>query len=385
MHDIVTALSVAGPLLALLLGAALLAALLRRGRRRDERDVVVWPGVIADDEHVALHFGEGEQVVLARAEQDGFRGRLPTSHLERPFVVCRMPGLVPEAGYHGQDVPPRSAARLPHPLWIFPAAWRDRRPPSGHLTRVGAHEDLAVTSKRVAGSRPVRVHLPAGYADEPERRYPVILLLDGQNVFDHSTAFGGVEWCLDDIAARLEAEEGLAAILVGVDNGGMRREWEYTFCPHGPSGRGGGAEEHLAFLLQEVMPLIRSRWRTDGTPPRLVGSSLGGLFALWAALAHPGEFTALAAVSPSVWWNKGAVLALPLAHGARPRVWVDMGTREGQAAGRTLELTEERLVSLGWTQGGDLRALLVGGGVHHESAWADRSPSILRFLLGGRS
>ncbi len=354
------------------------------------REVAVWPGdPLGDDESVLLKFIDGEELPLINCGDGSYRSHLKNERLESPFVVCRIPGSIPEVGFHGQALPPRSAARLHEPLWIFPAAWSDRPPHDSRLTRVGRHEDFPIeNSRRVESGRMIRVHLPKTYDRDDNTHFPIVYFLDGQNVFDASTAFGGVEWCLDEIIHQLEQEGEKSPILVGIDNGGMRREREYTFCPidGGPIQEqgGGGAEEHLDFLLKEVDPLIRKKYRVAPGPGSLVGSSLGGLFALWAAFAHPEAFHAVAAVSPSIWWARGKVLEQDLATGKRPHVWICMGTEEGEGAEKAFDFAIKRLHELGWQEGEDLNGLLVQGGHHHESAWADRSPTILRFIERSR-
>lgn len=402
-----------------------------------QREVVVFPtSDMRDGEGVVLRFDSGVELRLAHGYGGAYRGALPAERLEDTFQVLRTPGHVPEVGFHGQHIPRRSAARIDEPFWVYPVAWQDRLPRGTFPTRSGLHEDLVIRrSSRVPGPRVVRVHLPDSYLREPERKFPVVYVLDGQNAFDASTSYGGVEWCLDDIALQLEAEGGPACILVGIDNGCERRMHEYSFCPPPPppapprtsrSGKrpledladpdarrgadeveddegilsrkavalqppepepapvsedGGGAAEHLDFILAEVAPRIRAKYRVQAGPGSLVGSSMGGLFALWAAVARPGAFRSVASVSPSVWWAQQAVLRVPLGAGPRPRVWIDMGSRESKTMVLQFREACQRLTELGWREGRDLRSLLVKGGTHHESAWADRSSSILRYLL----
>lgn len=344
---------------------------------------VVPPLPLEEGVGVALHLDSGERVELLRGRDGIFKGLLSAEQKRRSFTPCLLPGEHPEAGAMGQGVPPRSAAGLEGAVWLFPASWRGRPNPPGHPYRTGLHEDLVIAgSSRVPGPRTVRVHLPRAYTETGAQRFPVVYLLDGQNVFDASTAYPGVEWNADEVAARHEATGGPPAILVGVDNGMGRRMHEYTFCKDPKHPDGGGAAEHLAFVLDEVVPRIEARYRVQKGRRFLVGSSLGGLFALYAALERPGAFEAVAAMSPSIWWAGGAVLKLEPATGPRTRVWIDMGTKEGGAG--ALDPAVRRLRELGWGAGHDLGTLLVENGAHHESAWAVRLPRVLGFFLDPR-
>lgn len=368
-----------------------------------QREIVIYPSVpLKKGEGITLHFEGGDSLALQSGHGEGFRGHLVRKHLEKCFAVCRTPGNVPEVGFHGQTVPRRSAALVDEPFWVFPVAWQDRLPRANYPTRSGLHQDLIVPpSDRNPEGRVLRVQLPEAYLTDSNRRFPVLYILDGQNAFDASTSYGGVEWALDDVAQQLEAHGEAPAILVGVDNGEVRRMHEYSFCPPPSKAKaaaeakssktvslktpksedGGGAQEHLDFLLYEVAPLIRSKFRVKHGAQSLIGSSMGGLFGLWTAITHPGAFRSIGVISPSVWWSNQAVLELELGEGPRPRVWIDMGTREGKTSVQQFYNACRRLKDLGWKEGQDLRPLLVEGGTHHESAWADRAPSILRYLL----
>jgi len=394
----------------------------------EQREVVVYPyRPLKKGEGIVLRFESGESLHLVAGHARAYRGLLPRARLEDPFTVCRTPGGIREVGFHGQSLPRRTAALVDEPMWVFPVAWQDRLPRGEYPTRSGLHQDMIIDpSDRNPDERVIRIHLPEAYLRDPQRRFPVVYALDGQNCFDASTSYGGVEWSLDDIALQLEAEGEPPCILVGVDNGTVRRMYEYSFCPpprpppppkpkaeveakgdakaekagkasedeaaeeaeaeveppapEGPP-EGGGAKEHLDFILYEVAPLIRERFRVAPGPGSLVGSSMGGLFGLWAAIAHPGAFRSVAVISPSVWWAHEAVLRVPLGDGPRPRVWIDMGTREGRTSVQQFHAACKRLRQLGWRDDEDLFPLLVEGGTHHESAWADRGSSILRYLL----
>src|SRR5207302_1233808 len=100
----------------------------------------------------------------------------------------------------------------------------------------------------------------------------------------------------------------------------------------------------------ELKPIIDATYRTlpDASNTALGGSSLGGLATLHLGLAHPDVFGNLAVMSPSVWWDKRAILADvdAFASPQRPRIWLDMGGREGAFLDRAELLTFEEIARL---------------------------------------
>ncbi len=160
--------------------------------------------------------------------------------------------------------------------------------------------------------RDVLVYLPLGYRRARTRRFPVLYLQDGQNVFDAATSFGGVEWNADETAQRL-AEGKLIepVIIVAVANTGENRIHEYAPTPGriDPEKRArskGLLRKYGRFLIEELKPVIDATYRTlpDAKFTGLGGSSLGGLATLSLGLWFPDVFTRLAVMSPSVWWDE---------------------------------------------------------------------------------
>ena len=151
---------------------------------------------------------------------------------------------------------------------------------------VEVHEEFR--SDVLGGTRRVWVYLPPGYRREPERRYPVLYLQDGQNVFDGATAFiAGREWEVDEAAQRL-IDEGRVEplIVVAIDNAGARRLLEYT--PTRDARVGGGIGTYARMLLGELKPWVDARYRTrpERETTGIGGSSLGGLAALSIGLSR---------------------------------------------------------------------------------------------------
>lgn len=231
--------------------------------------------------------------------------------------------------------------------------------------------------------RPVTVYLPPGYDERDERRYPVLYLHDGQNLFDADRAYiPGQHWRVQDAADAAIGERTVSpAILVGVDHAGTARIDEYTPTPD-PRHKGGGrADEYARLLIDELKPLIDGRYRTLPAEAGVGGSSLGGLVSLYLVLKHPQVFSRAAVLSPSVWWNDRVILSeVDAFDGPRPRIWLDIGGREGADAVNGARALRDRLTARGWNEE-TLRYYEDRRGDHSERAWARRIRQALEFLF----
>lgn len=250
------------------------------------------------------------------------------------------------------------------------------------------HLHRAFQSRHLPDSRDLIVYLPPGYDNEPERIYPILYMHDGQNLFDGRTSFvQGRTWQVREQADEaVEAGEVEPLVIVGIYNTGDRRLAEYTHERDWQ--RGGGEAAHYGRLLtEELLPWIAERYRvrTDRESTGLGGSSLGGLVTLYLGLRHPQHFGRLAVMSPSVWWNHKSILGYLNERAPeiweRPRLWLDVGDREGR---RTLHDTEQlarRLKANGWIPGQTFQFERVADGMHDEASWARRVRPMLRFLF----
>jgi predicted alpha/beta superfamily hydrolase len=239
-------------------------------------------------------------------------------------------------------------------------------------------------SRFLRNQRDLIVYLPPGYDQQPRRRFPVLYLHDGQNLFDRATAFGGQDWNVQGAADHLihtGAVEPL--IIVGIYNAGKSRIHEYT-PTKAPKLGGGRADRYAKFLLQEVMRFIEREYHADASPSvtGIGGSSLGGLVSLYFGLKYPQTFGKVAALSPSVWWNQRVILRFAAAAPPepRPRIWLDIGTREGPRIVQDVEQFRDVLLKKGWRLGEDLHYDRVEGAEHNEAAWSRRVGPFLQFL-----
>lgn len=241
-------------------------------------------------------------------------------------------------------------------------------------------------SQFLEAHRDVTVWLPPNYGSTPHERYPVLYLHDGQNLFDPALAFKkGEHWRVGETVTALIATHRLRPmIIVGISNGGMRRLHDYTPTFDRRRG-GGGADAYGRMIVEELKPFIDSSYRTltDAAHTGIGGSSLGGLVSLYLALKRPDVFSRLAVMSPSIWWDRRAVLRDVREARPKPalRVWVDIGTREGAPHVDNARLLRAGLIKSGWIEGEDLHYEEIAGGTHSESAWADRLDRVLEFLF----
>lgn len=277
---------------------------------------------------------------------------------------------------------------------IAVASWAIAKPkPSSSAT--GDLRWLEFPSQILQSPRRITVWLPPGYRDNPQVRYPVVYLLDGQNVFDNQRAAFGVEWQADETAKKL-AQDSIPRplVLVAIDNSKDRVD-EYTPIPDSIADKiiGGRADDHLNFITSELKPWIDQEFRTLTGPEStaIIGSSLGGLFVLHALHKRPDVFGKGASMSPSLFWGNQHMLEFfskTDRNGTEPkqRLWVDMGTLEGKSPDGQSKAVEhtKKLVERLQTHHQDryrVQMMIEPGAKHNESAWANRLPAALKFLF----
>jgi predicted alpha/beta superfamily hydrolase len=241
-------------------------------------------------------------------------------------------------------------------------------------------------SRFLRNQRDLIVYLPPVYDAQPQRCFPVLYLHDGQNLFDGATSFiPGMDWHVGQTADQCIHEGRVEPlIIVGIYNAGKQRLGEYT-PTRAPKLGGGSANRYSKFLLEEVRPFVRSQYRVQEGAENtgIGGSSLGGLVSLYLGLRQPKIFGKIAALSPSVWWNERVILRFAAAAPVQPlpRIWLDIGTREGPRIVDDVERFRDILISKGWQPERNLHYERIEGGEHNEAAWARRVGPFLRFLF----
>ena len=269
-------------------------------------------------------------------------------------------------------------------------------------------EIAAVPSTEIAPSHVV-VWLPPGY-DRGRKRYGVVYLNDGQNLFFPERSGFNKVWAADKAVLALIAAKRIdPVILVGIDHPGKDRYRQYfpqaidaaastevraVFENEGPV----YGDAYLKFLVTELKPLIDRTYRTrrDARHTAIAGSSMGGLISCYAIAEYPAVFGRAACVSTH--W----LLAMPdkLPPGAdvlglwhdyftrklgRPRgrrVWMDHGTETLDALYDPWQRAiDADFIELGWRRDRDFASRVYPGAAHEENAWATRLPEVFAWLL----
>ena len=260
-----------------------------------------------------------------------------------------------------------------------------------HTLTGNIQEHRGFKSKILGNRRDVLVYLPSGYRRFSKRRYPVLYLQDGQNVFDAATSFSHVEWGVDETAQALIRKKLVEPlIIVAIANVGDDRIHEYA-PSRGVIDSGakrkkrskGMAWKYGEFLIKELKFYIDRKYRTkrEAESTGLGGSSLGGLLTLSLGLWFPQVFNRLLVMSPSVWWDDQVIVTMveQLEHKLPLKIWLDTGTNEpGWERARALR---DAFVERGWKLFDDLQYHEFEGADHSEGAWATRVDPALRFLF----
>ncbi len=243
-----------------------------------------------------------------------------------------------------------------------------------------------MSSKFLEQKRNIIVLLPPSYSNPAakSKRFPVLYMHDGRNLFDPTTSFGGMDWGVDEAMAE-GYKNGIIseAIVVGIDNTAERMS-EYTPFPD-PKHKGGNGENYAKFLVEELKPRIDKEFRTlsDRSNTFVGGSSLGGLISLYVGISRPKVFSGIIAMSPSIWWANGGIIDWLLKNDVaswKGSIWLDMGTNEGEEG---IEFTRKLAAAVKKSAPNfkGLNYQEFSGATHSESSWKQRMHLPLQFML----
>ncbi len=239
-------------------------------------------------------------------------------------------------------------------------------------------------SRILHNQRTLRVWLPPGYFHHPTKRYPVLYMEDGQNLFDKALSpFSHAEWRCDETAMALIKSKLIPPlIIVGIDN--LDREDEYLPTYDSKLKYGGKANLYCKFVVKEVKPFIDRTFRTkpDRANTATGGSSFGSVISLYLEMQYPQVFSKLMLCSTAPWPDHHRIYKLLKAYKSKlnTKIWEDIGTAEGGNQVEDSNTLAKLLEQHGLVLGKSLAYFVDYRAIHSETAWQRRFGMALLFL-----
>jgi len=228
---------------------------------------------------------------------------------------------------------------------------------------------FTIDAPQLNKTKKIWVYLPKNYSTS-DKKYPVIYMHDGQNLFDAKTASFG-EWNVDETLDSINAQ----VIVIGIEHGGDKRIDELTPFKNEKYG-GGKANNYLEFIVSTLKPFVDKTYRTksNANNTALIGSSIGGLVSFYGALKYPNVFGKVGCFSPAFWINRKEITELMQnTKSFKTRVYFLCGDKEGNDDDMINDLKSiEYLVNTKRCECKKLnKKVIVNGGQHNEKLWRE--------------
>lgn len=325
----------------------------------------------------------GDTVYLFKKEngQDVLQLNLPEGKYE--FKVTRGNW---ETGEENADFKPMGNRSLElnsdTTIHLIIGAWADDRPEESKVVMHTASPqvkimDTAFYMPQLERRRRVWIYLPKDYATS-KKRYPVLYMHDGQNVFDAASSYSG-EWGVDEFLDSIK-KNCKEVIVVAVDNGLAKRMNEYNPWEFMKFGKGEG-DQYVDFLVKTLKPFIDSAYRTlkDKKNTSIAGSSMGGLISLYAVLKYPNIYGSAGIFSPAFWTAKGIdSTVLADAKKTNSKLYFYAGAKEGDSMVPDMLRIEKEMATHGKSP---IRGSIDPEAKHNESAWRKHFPEFFKWIF----
>lgn len=231
-------------------------------------------------------------------------------------------------------------------------------------------------------TRKIWIYLPPDY-ESGKKKYPVIYMQDGQNLFDESTSFSG-EWEIDETLNQLFSEGDSGAIVVGIDNGGNHRIDEYTPWKNLEYG-GGEGDLYSDFLAKTLKPFIDKHYRTKRGKKHnaLIGSSLGALISNYCGIKYHRIFSKIGSFSPAYWIVNeefNHYIKNSDANLSKTRIYYVAGSSESKNMTKDLETVKNNLEKKGLKPENTL-VKIDSYGNHNENYWKGEFAKAYQWLF----
>ncbi|WP_461452820.1 alpha/beta hydrolase [Mucilaginibacter sp.] len=260
--------------------------------------------------------------------------------------------------------------------------WKDNHPvePKKHTASANVH----ITSEnfdmpQLGRKRRVWIYLPADYVTS-RKKYPVVYMHDGQNLFDEYTSGYG-EWEIDEIMDKLPAKD--ESIIVGIDHGGENRIMEYD--PYNSKYGKGRGDDYVEFIVKTLKPYIDANYRTEKNAQHttIAGSSMGGLIAMYAILKYPNIFGNAGVFSPAFWIAPDIYqYAQQSKLSSKSRIYFVCGDSEDKTMVSDMQKMVEIIQAKGINEN-NIPTVIMPGAKHNEKQWNTDFPAFYNWLLRG--
>eukprot|EP00027_Filamoeba_sp_ATCC50430_P000952 CAMPEP_0168555228 /NCGR_PEP_ID=MMETSP0413-20121227/8214_1 /TAXON_ID=136452 /ORGANISM="Filamoeba nolandi, Strain NC-AS-23-1" /LENGTH=393 /DNA_ID=CAMNT_0008586047 /DNA_START=74 /DNA_END=1255 /DNA_ORIENTATION=+ len=236
-----------------------------------------------------------------------------------------------------------------------------------------------IWSPQLKNFRDLVVYTPPSYNENTLKIIKNVLIMhDGQNLFNPETAFMGNAWyCQNTVDQQVVAGNMEEIVIVGVDNTADRID-EYTYSYDESEGAGGKGDLYLDFLIDTVIPFIEGKYRVVMSRENvgILGSSLGGLISCYGGYTRPQAFSKAGCMSSSFWWNNEDFNNIILPKYDAPSdvtFYLDSGDSGNSNDDVTQTQTvRDHMLQLGYVANQTLFYYLDHGASHSETYWGAR-------------
>jgi predicted alpha/beta superfamily hydrolase len=239
---------------------------------------------------------------------------------------------------------------------------------------------------KLSGDKPrmAYIYLPESYSKEPEKRYPVMYMFDGHNVFFDEDATFGKSWNMNKYM--VESKKELIIVGVECNHEGNKRLIEYSPLTYNNSEHGkikGKGSIMMNWIINTLKPYVDKEYRTlpDRKNTIIAGSSMGGLMALYGVTCYNKVFQRAAILSPSLWVDPSKLYNLVARANMRfdTTIYMDYGSDEIN----NHEGSADALISMATLllkKRANLTFRIVPGGTHSEASWEQQIPVFMDCL-----
>lgn len=236
--------------------------------------------------------------------------------------------------------------------------------------------DTAFLIPQLNRTRRIWIYLPPSYCDGSNKKYNVLYMHDGQNLFDESTAFSE-EWGIDEF---LDTTLLKHCIVVGIDHGGAKRMNEYNPYDNEKFGNGEG-DQYLEFLVNTLKPQIDKHYRTLKKKENtfIAGSSMGGLISMYALLKYPKVFGGAGVFSPS--FGVGPEIFDEIKTKGKKsiaNIYFYTGKQEGKSMVPDMLKVFEEMAAVSKS---NMTSVIRDNGKHDESTWRKEFPIFYSWIM----